>query len=88
MNENWQGEWSDSSDDFSDFDESFADDSQTDLIKCAQCGEYFYDEAICCPVCGTYVTDDTTIWSGRSRWWIVLGVLGIIAVTLALALGI
>jgi hypothetical protein len=30
---------------------------------------------------------DTRVWSGKSTWWIALGILGVIAVILALAFG-
>jgi hypothetical protein len=37
-----------------------------------------------CPTCGSYLTEDTNPWSGRSLWWIVLGLLGVGAAVAAL----
>ena len=35
-----------------------------------------------------YLICDTRVWSGKSLWWIALGLLGIIAAILALVLGL
>ena len=60
-------------------------DELTETVPCSQCGAEIYEDAVRCPACGTYITHDTSVWSGRSGWWIVLGLLGILAVILALA---
>jgi len=57
------------------------------LVPCSACGAQIYDDAVVCSECGEYVVADTSPWSGQSVWWIVLGVLGIFAVVVALALG-
>lgn len=81
-------DWSD------DFDErespdadEFLDDTPAETIPCPQCGHDVYEESERCPACGSYIVHDTSIWSGRPAWWIVLGLLGIAAVVLALSLG-
>jgi hypothetical protein len=81
----------DSSDDFDDGDypdEDDVDDDLTDTVVCQHCGADVYEDAAQCPACGMYLTRDTRVWSGRSTWWVALGLLGVIAVILALSLGL
>lgn len=66
---------------FPDEDEFDADLSET--VPCAQCGAEIYGDAVRCPACGAYVTHDTNPWSWRPSWWIILGVVGTVAVILA-----
>jgi len=61
------------------------DDEQSETIRCPACGAEIYEDAVRCPTCGEYVTADTRVWSGRPTWWIVLGLVGILAAVLALA---
>ena len=61
------------------------DDSAT--LPCPCCGTEIDEEAVRCLHCGHYVTHSQSVWSGRSVWWIVLGVLGILAVILTLSIG-
>jgi hypothetical protein len=61
------------------------DDESTETVPCCQCGAQVYEDAIRCPACGAYLTHHTSLWSGRPGWWILLGLLGILAVILALA---
>ena len=70
-------------DEFPDDDEFHDDLSET--VACTQCGAEVYEDAVRCPNCGNYMTPDTNIWSGRPGWWIVLGLLGILAVILVLS---
>ena len=80
----------DSYDDLGDLeypDESDDHDDEAALVDCPECGGAIYEEAEQCPLCGAYVTHRSSLWTGRSLWWIVLGVLGIAAVILVLALG-
>lgn len=64
-------------------DDAF-DDDLNQTVPCRQCGAEIYEDAVQCPVCGWYVTADTSPWSGRPAWWVVLGLLGTIAAALAL----
>ena len=66
-------------------DEMDADDL-TETVSCPECGVKVYEDAVRCPSCGVYVTHDTSVWSGRPAWWVVLGLLRILAAVLALAL--
>jgi hypothetical protein len=83
--------WLDDSDDDLQ-DQEFSDDDQVDddsaeLITCPACGAGVYEESEQCPACGAYIVHDTSIWAGRSTWWIVLALLGIVAVVVTLTLG-
>ena len=62
-------------------------DDESDVISCPGCGSAIYEDALQCPYCGDYVTADTSAWGGRPTWWIILGLLGILATILALSLG-
>ena len=73
-------------DDFDDFDDDSAEDG-SETIRCPECRAEIYEDAVRCPHCGSYITADTSPWSGRSLSWIALGLLGIIAMVLALVLG-
>lgn len=67
-------------------DENDFDDDSGLTAACPDCGAEVYEDAVRCPVCGSYVTYGTNVFSGRPTWWIVLGLLGILAVVAVLAL--
>ncbi len=67
----------DESDDEEYFDDSDFGETEPNTIRCPECGAEVYDDAVQCPRCGHYLTADTSPWSGRSVWWIVLGLLGV-----------
>lgn len=69
------------------FEDDLHDDDPLDLLPCPHCGAEIYEEAPQCPACGNYVVHQSNVWMGRSLWWIVLGLLGIVAVILALSVG-
>ncbi len=59
-----------------------ADDDDVSLTRpCPQCGAEVYEDAEQCPQCGEYITFSSNVWDGKPVWWVVLGLLGIIAVT-------
>ena len=69
------------------FDDDFdSDDSPADTIRCNNCRASIYEDSVRCPHCGWYVTDETSVWSGRSGWWILVGLVGIVAAIVALVL--
>ena len=70
-------------DEFPDYDET--DDDSTETVPCSQCGIDVYEDAVQCPNCGSYIDTNTSVWAGRPAWWIALGLLGLLAVILALA---
>jgi len=70
-------------------DDADSDDESSETVSCARCGAEIYEDAFQCPVCGAYLTGGTAegpVWSGRPGWWIVLGLLGILAVIAMLVL--
>ena len=64
------------------------DDLETELITCSNCAESIYEESVECPYCGSYVESTTHAWSGRPLWWLIIGMLGIIAVIFTLSLAV
>ncbi len=81
--------WNDSYDDGDDHDdpEPTWDEEDTDTVTCPACGADIYEDSEQCPVCGQYILSQTSAWQGKPLWWIVLGLLGIAAVTIGLLLG-
>lgn len=80
-------EWNDDSDeDWHEEDWGDDDDAPVDLVTCPSCGREVYEDAEQCPHCGDYIVADTSAWSGRPMWWIIGGLLGIIAVGFSLLL--
>jgi hypothetical protein len=70
-------------------DEDFPeDDESSETVRCPACGADVYEDADMCPACGEFLIRDTRVWSDKPAWWIVLGMLGILALTAALVLGI
>jgi len=77
----------DGSDDLADYEYPDEDDSdEKDFVTCPVCGRDVYEELQQCPHCEHYIVHDTSIWSGRPTWWILLAVLGIISVLYFLVL--
>jgi hypothetical protein len=69
-------------------DEDDGDDNlDTPTRECPRCGADVYEDVEQCPRCEAWITADTSAWSGRSVWWVILGVLGSIALIWALSLG-
>ena len=68
-----------------DLDDEFGDDSDDEYsqtVACPECGTEVYEDAVQCPVCGNYITHHRNVFSGRPTWWIILALLGILAVVL------
>ncbi|WP_417379305.1 zinc ribbon domain-containing protein [Gimesia sp.] len=78
MEEDWESDYDTDYTDEPDFDE------ETSTIECPNCGADVYEEAPACPVCGEYIGVDTHPFSERPRWWVSLGILGVIATILTL----
>lgn len=72
-----------------DFEDELPDEDQLDetseTVPCPECGAEIYEDAERCPVCGQYVIHRRDVWAGRPLWWIVLGLLGVVAVVVILA---
>jgi hypothetical protein len=63
------------------------DEESVDLLPCPECGAEVYEEAERCPACGNYIVHESSVWSGRPFWWILLGGLGMLLAVLGLLLG-
>ena len=72
--------------DADDYDtDGYDEDEPNDVRPCPVCGAEIYEDSLRCPVCGNYITFDSVgPWSGKPFWWIVLGVLGVVALVVAL----
>ncbi|MCA9026639.1 MAG: zinc-ribbon domain-containing protein [Planctomycetaceae bacterium] len=71
-----------------DDEEEWPDDScnedEVDLRPCPSCGAEIYEDAEQCPYCGEYVVWSNSAFSGKPLWWIILGLIGMVAVITAL----
>ena len=67
-------------------DEDDLDEDPNETLPCPECGAEVYEETPRCPHCGSYVTFSAHPFQGRSWWWIGLGILGIVAVVVVLAI--
>ena len=68
-------------------DDQDADEGDSLTHPCPECGTDVYEDAERCPACGEWITRRSSVWQGKPLWWVILGVLGIIAVVLAFSLG-
>lgn len=63
------------------------DDDSTETVECPLCHADVYEDAEQCPVCGEFIPRTPSAWSDKPTWWIALGILGIITLLVALAIG-
>lgn len=56
------------------------DDDSLETVACPSCGRQIYEEAEQCPYCHEYVTHSTSVLSGKPLWFLLLAILGVIAV--------
>ena len=63
------------------------DDDLSYTVDCPECGADVYEDAEQCPSCGQYIIHSSSgyVWKNRPVWWVVIGLLGIIAVIVGLA---
>ncbi len=66
-------------------DDEDSGDDFTETVPCPHCGANVYEDAVQCPACGTYIIHNTSPWTGRPIWWVVLALLGILATVWVLA---
>lgn len=74
-------------DDYYDDDDVYEYDDEPEYLPCPNCGAEIQEDSVRCPICDTYITFSTSMWQGKSLWWIVLGLLGMVAVIYILTLG-
>jgi hypothetical protein len=55
------------------------DDVEVDRMPCPHCLAVIFDDSVRCPACGRYLADDD---SSRRPWWVILGALLCLAVSL------
>jgi len=70
-------------------DEDEFDDSSDDLFPCPECGGEVHEETQRCPHCGDYIVvnySTSSIFGSRLWWWVALALLGVFAITVAVAL--
>jgi hypothetical protein len=69
------------------FDEerTHGDDDVTPTIRCPNCHRDVYSEADSCPHCGEFLIGDPTPLDSKPKWFVLLGLLGILAVVLVLS---
>ena len=66
-------------------EDDWDDDESTSVIPCSNCGAEVYEEADCCPSCGEFLIDGSRPLDQKPAWFVVLGLLGIVAVVLLLS---
>lgn len=62
------------------------DDDDEAVVACPNCRAEVYEDAERCPACGEWITTPTHPLAGRPSWFVVLGVIGIVATIAALGL--
>lgn len=67
--------------------DEFAPDDENLTVPCPECGAEVYEDAPACAVCGHYLTHDTHPFTGKPAWWVILGILGMLAFLGTLMLG-
>ena len=63
------------------------DEDFSETRECPSCQATIYEDAEQCPNCGEYILFSTRAISGWPWWFVALGILGIVAVFLALLWG-
>ena len=84
-------DWSDGYDAYRDYDpddpdtypEGVYDDDGPPDVPCPYCREEISEDAVQCPHCGNYLSrEDAPAGSSRSRGWLVVAVLALLAVAM------
>ena len=62
-----------------------SDEEPVDTVPCGHCAAQVYEDAEQCPHCGEWIIRrGASALSGKPLWWQIAGLLGMIAVILAL----
>lgn len=61
-------------DDYEDYDPDTDEDDDEPTVLCAYCRQQIHEEALQCPHCGNYQSDEDTPIV-RKPWWIIIGTL-------------
>lgn len=62
-----------------DDDSGFDADDETVTVECPKCGCDMYEDAEQCPLCGEWIIQKPTAFTGKPGWYILLALIGIIA---------
>ena len=73
-------------DDLDDWPDRDDDEDEAVVVACPSCGADVYEDVEQCPACGEWVTHSTHPFSGRSFWFVGLGLVGIAATIAGLVL--
>ncbi len=65
--------------------DEFEDEDDFETLACPSCGADIFEDAEQCPACGDYVVFSDAALSGWPWWFVALGLIGIVAVILALS---
>lgn len=49
--------------------DDYDDDESTETIQCPECRDWVYVEAVTCPSCGFFFTDQSRRSQERPQWW-------------------
>jgi len=63
-------------------DEDPCDDDLSETVACPECGAEVYEDAVRCPVCGTYIPSGSGLFANRPGWWIAVAILLVLALIL------
>lgn len=66
-----------------DWDDDFPGEEEN-VIPCESCGRLMYDDADVCPYCGQFQIGEVPSGPGRPKWFVALGILGVIATILSM----
>lgn len=80
-----ESSWESMEEDWEDESSQLDPDEETSTIRCPECNAEIYEDSVQCAVCRCYISPGGNVWSGRPLWWVLLGLLGLVATTLALA---
>ncbi len=76
-------EWDESDEEWPD---ELDNELETGVRPCPSCGEEIYEEAEQCPLCGEYIVRTNSAFADKPMWWVILGLIGMVAVITALTL--
>lgn len=78
--------WDETDEDWSGEEEWPESDDATPTVPCPECGDDVYEESDHCPACGHLLSADSTHpFLGKPAWFVILGLLGLAATLVALA---
>ena len=74
--------WDADEDEVDDLDDDDSDDAD-DTIPCPYCGKQIYEDAVRCPKCERYLTDEDRTTTSKPRWVVITAIIVLAAVAFA-----